>query len=118
MSTAEFLDKLDKVKIDAEKVGKIAHAYHVELNDDVSKIISCADKENFFDEDRRALSYKEILNPVKRMGIDFVSKGLIPLVDIYDNTYVVYIITEKKYALYSATDDLTFKKRKKFAELI
>lgn len=118
MSTVEFLDKLNKTKNDSAKVSKIADAYHVELNEDLSKIISCAEKENFFDEDRRALSYKEILNPVRYMGIDFVSKGLIPLVDIYDNTYVVYIITEKKYALYSATDDLTFKKRKKCKELI
>jgi hypothetical protein len=52
------------------------------------------------------------------MEIDFVSKRMIPLVDIYDNSYVVYLIEDKQYALYNAIDDMEFKRSNIFEDLL
>lgn len=118
MSSSEYIRNINNSRIDEKKVMKVSKAYGMALNDTVSKIVSFAGKGDFFDDDRRALSYDEIVNPKKYMGIDFISKRLIPLIDVYDNTYLVYSFEDKKYALYSATDALTFKKRAKFEDLI
>ena len=52
------------------------------------------------------------------MKYDFVSKGLIPLIDAYENTYVVYMISEKKWAKYNIVDQVLFKKREKLESVL
>ena len=96
----------------------IDNIYSTKINELVARIISLADKVDFFAEERRALSYSEISNPAEVMEIDFVSKRLIPLIDIYDGSYVVFSIKDKQYALYNVVDDMVFEKGDNFETLV
>jgi hypothetical protein len=118
MNTAEYIEAVRNTVLDQTRVKNIEEIYSTKINELVSKIISLGDTVDFFDEERRALSYVEISKPNEIMEIDFVSKRMIPLVDIYDNSYVVYLIEDKQYALYNAIDDMEFKRSNIFEDLL
>lgn len=118
MNTSEYIKLINNTAIDKTRVKTINEVYSTNVNERISKIISLADTVDFFDEERRALSYMEISKPEEIMEIDFVSKHMIPLVDIYDNSYVVYLIEDKQFALYNAIDDLEFKRSDSFEDLL
>ena len=118
MNTTEYIQLVNNTVINQSRVNNINNIYSTKVDTVVAKIISLADTVDFFDEERRALSYMEISNPSTIMEIDFVSKRMIPLVDIYDGSYVVFSIEEKKYALYNIFDDIEFKKSVVFEEIM
>ena len=118
MTKAEYIERVRNSKVSPKRIKIINKAYETEINDIVAQIVSLADKVDFFDEERRALSFQEIANPKEQMKYDFVSKGLIPLIDAYDNTYVVYMISEKKWAKYNIVDQVLFKKREKLESVL
>ena len=92
MNKEEYLKEISNCEIDPKRIEEIEKRYNVKLDKTVKCIISYADKIDFFDEERRALSYDEILCPEEYLDFDFLSEGLIPLIDAYDNSYIVYIL--------------------------
>ena len=81
-----------------DRVDAIANIYGIQVNDTIAGIVSVADQISFFDEERRALAYTEILNPVEYMDVDFVALQAIPLIDAY-YTHNTIRITLGKYKL-------------------
>lgn len=111
MSKSEYLKQIDKCTIDKGRVSAVEKEYKVTLGDLQKKIISLADQIDFFDEERRALSFAEILKSKKMLGFDFCDKGLLPIVDAYDNTYIIYMFKEEKWAKINIVDGVIFKKK-------
>ncbi|WP_019680655.1 hypothetical protein [Ruminococcus flavefaciens] len=118
MNKAEYMDAVKNAVIKQDRVDAITNIYGIQVNDTIAGIVSVADLISFFDEERRALAYAEILNPVEYMNIDFVTLQAIPLIDAYDNTYIVYMIREKKWAKYNSIDNVFFKKKDSFSEVL
>ena len=118
MNKSEFISSISKVKVNKDRVETISKVYNADLSDTVAKMVSFADQVDFFDEERRALSYAEIFNPKKNIGIDFPELKLIPLIDAYDCTYIVYSIKDKKWAKYNTVDNILFKKKASIEEVI
>lgn len=118
MNTSEYVELVKNTVIDQVRVKNVNEIYGTQVNTLIAKIISLADTVDFFDVERRALSYVEISKPREIMEIDFISKRQIPLIDVYDNTYIVFSIDDKQYSLYNATDDLSFKNSDTFEELL
>lgn len=118
MSKAEFIKNIEKCDLNIQRIKEIEKKYKTNLTDFTAHAVSYADEQGFFDEERRALSYSEILNPIKFLKFDFIKAGLIPIVDTYDNTYVVYAIDEGKWAKFSLSDRVLFKKKDTFKEVV
>lgn len=92
--------------------------YEIKLEPLVEKIVSYADQVLFFDEERRALSYQEILDPIENIGFDFVDLGLLPFVDVYDNSYAVFNLATKEWGRYNIFNQVFYMKRKSMEEVI
>lgn len=118
MSKKEYLKEIEDTKINNTRVEEIEKIYDAKLNEMVKKIISLADEIDFFDEERRALSFNEIKNSEEYLGFDFVSKGYIPLVDAYDNTFVVFAFNENAWGKISASDGVLYRKKPTFVEVV
>ncbi len=118
MNKIEYMDAVKDAVVKQDRVEAIAKVYGIQVNDLIAGILSVADQIDFFDEERRALAYEEILNPVEKMDIDFVNLQAIPLIDAYDNTYIVYMIREKKWAKYNSIDNVFFKKKDSLSEVL
>lgn len=101
-----------------QRIVSISEIYKAEFSGVIKNIISYADTTDFFDEERRALSYSEIENPNAELEFDFISERLIPVIDAYDITYIVYVIDEGKWAKFNIVDKSLFKKKDSIEEVI
>lgn len=108
MSKSEYVKAIKACDIDDDRVNAIEKVYKTKLEPLVKKIVSYADQADFFDDERRAISYIEIYNPLRNMGFDFVKQGLIPFVDLYDNSYAVYVIATKKWGCFNTIDGMLY----------
>lgn len=118
MNKKEYLSAVNSATIMQDRIEAISKIYGVEINNTVAGVISLADQIDFFDEERRALSYAEIFNPVRNLKIDFVKLQAIPLIDAYDNTYIVYMIQDEKWGKFNSIDNVFFKRRSTLAEVL
>lgn len=118
MNKQEFLDAALACDIKEDRVKQIEKVYNVTLNEEVSKLVSFADTVDFFDEERRALSFDEIVDANEELEVDTVELGIIPLIDAYDCAYIVYLTKEEKWARFSSVDETVYMKKDSLAEVL
>jgi len=118
MNKQEFLATALKCEINDDRLKQVESLYKVNVNEIVAKIISFADTVDFFDEERRALSYDEIINASSYFEIDVVDLGIIPLIDVYDCSYLVYLTKEDKWARFSTVDKIVYMKKVDIIDVI
>lgn len=118
MTKQEYINKLLKYPDDKERIKAVSVIYGTEIIGIFAKIISFADNADFIADERRLLSYNEIINASTLYGKDFKEKGIIPFVDAYDNDLIVYIITENSWAKYNISDDIIFKKKDNIEDIL
>jgi hypothetical protein len=95
--------------INTEKVKKVESLYGVSIPSDVKKLVSAADKTVFLTNNRRVLSYSEIINADSELNVDFSAKKIVPLVDCGDNDFIVYSGKRKSYGMFNISDETEFK---------
>ena len=118
MNKIEYVKSVNTTPINETRVNEINRIYKTKIEGQVAKLISYADMVDFFDEERRALGYKEIIDATKDMKIDFDEMGIIPLIDAYDNTFIVYLVYEKQWAKFNIMDKAIFKKKSTLEDVI
>lgn len=118
MNKQEYVNAAFGCEINNDRVKQIEKVYKVSLNDAVSKLISYAGSVSFFDEERRALTFDEIVYASKDLEIDFVEMGIIPLIDAYDCSYIVYLTKEGKWARFSSVDKTIYMKKDSLAAVL
>ena len=118
MSKEEYIEAIKNIEIDKDREKEVSKLYGVELCDVLSKVITLADKVDFFGEERRALSYKEIVSSSELLGTGAVGEGIIPIIDSYECSYIVYLTKENKWAKFNTIDGVIYKKRDTLEELL
>lgn len=118
MSKEVYLNEVESTTINEERVSQIENLYKTKLSELVKKIISHADRASFFEDERRALTYSEIINPLDSLGCDFISLNLIPIIDVYDNTYIVFDYMHNTWGEYNISDEILFNESNTFQELL
>lgn len=118
MSKKSYIDVINNAEINVERKKEITNIYSCEIEEKVLKAISVADSIDFFDDEKRALSYIEIKSASDVLEIDALSMGIIPIIDTYDCTYIVYLVKEKKWAMYSIDDGIIYKKTDELEDLL
>ncbi len=118
MTKQEYIDNVKKYPENSERIRAISDIYGTEITGQIAQIVSFADNADFIGEERRALSYKEILNASREYEKDFKSLGIIPVIDAYDNELIVYIICERLWAKYSLSDEVLYKKKDSLDKLL
>ncbi len=64
----------------------------------------------FLEDNQRLLSEDEILN--YNAELEIVIKNIIPLIDFYDNNFLVYDELEKKFKMFNIVDELFYENLK------
>ncbi|MBP3717001.1 MAG: SEL1-like repeat protein [Paludibacteraceae bacterium] len=111
MNLKKFIEKYTTAPIKEKKVAEIVKAYGAELPEEVQHFVSaCGNEPLFLEDDKtnadfRVLSFDEIVDAEEDMDTDFKSMKMIPLIDCYDNQFVVYKFEEQCWAMYSFDDD-------------
>lgn len=118
MTTDEFIRYISSKNIDDDKVDQIKEVYGADLSELVKSIISSSDENIFLDTGVRLLSYQEILSAEKELGVEFKSKGIIPLFDCNDNDFIVYHYNDDTWSKFNIVDETIFKKADNLTDLI
>lgn len=118
MNKVEYLSNIENCPINKDRISCMMKIYNVEFSDTLARIISYADSADFIDDERRVLTFEEIVDAGEQLGVDFVSLGMIPIIDAYDNDYIVYVFGEAVWAKFNTIDQVTFKKKNTLQELI
>lgn len=86
-------------------------------NEKLNKILNYINDESvFFKEDARLISKSEIENFEKECQCNI--NGMIPLIDVFNNDFIVYICDSDLFGMYNIVDELLFDKNYKIDEVI
>lgn len=66
----------------------------------------------------RFLSIDEILNPAENFGTDYSEIGIIPLIDTFNNDFLVYNVNERMFQMYNISEDIDFEDFDSIVEFI
>lgn len=108
MTREEFLNNVKNAIVNFETVKKIENKYKCTLPEQVKKILSVSESQLFFDEERRLLSTNEIENATEQLHVDFIQKGIIPIIDAYENDFISYNFKSKKWCFFNLNDGSIF----------
>lgn len=118
MNNNELIKTIEKCEIDINKVKFISEKFCFTPNEFISKFISYVDKSDFIAKERRILGYSEVLNCDEDISDDLVNQKCIPFIDCYDGEFIVYVIDEDKWGLYSVYDNLIYDERNNLEDLL
>lgn len=118
MNKKEYLERVQKCEIDVKKVEEIQKIYETEFLDNFKRIISMSEETIFLNEDRRVLSFAEIVDAETDLHIAFKDKGIIPIVDCGENDFIVYHFNDDFWSIFNIIDESVFKKKDVLSELL
>ncbi len=75
-------------------------------NANLNKILKYNDESIILGEDLRVISKKEIANFKEKYHCKI--EGLIPLIDISNNDFIVYISSKNTFGIYNIVDEILF----------
>lgn len=116
MNGKEYLTNIKSIKIESSNVQNIEKKYKSKLPLIIQQIISYSNNPVFLDEDKKVLSYKEILKASEELHVDFNKYRLIPLIDCYDNDFISYNFEKKEYCIFNVNDYCIFKNKPRLAD--
>lgn len=91
-------------------VKRIEEIYGNQLPLEVHILLSLADA--FWDSPKgeaiRVLDVEEVVNASEELHVDFVKKRLVPLMDLFDNNFLVFVIAKNKYSIMNINDESLF----------
>lgn len=108
MNKVEYLEAVVACEVDSKRVDQVETLYKIKVSELLAKVISYAGQVTFFDEERRALSFEGIMYASEDIGVDFIERKMIPVIDAYDLNYIVYMAEENTWAIYNVADDDIF----------
>lgn len=110
METSLYLEQLNEVAIDSEKVEKIQKIYKTKLPTIMEEIISRAAETVFLNNDCRMLSVEEIEDAEEDLHVDFKEKCIIPVADCGENDFVVYHFRDDYWSKFNIIEEIEFDK--------
>ena len=70
------------------------------------------------DTECRILDLDEILSASEDMEVDFLKEKLVPLVDCFDNDYLVYDFSKQIFCMFNISDEMSFSDYKNLDEFL
>jgi hypothetical protein len=110
MKLKEALNKVDDASIDQTSVSKVEGKYGAKLSPEARKLLSVSRNTTVLEDKSifRILSLAEILDASDDMAVDFVSQGLIPVIDVGDNDYITFDFRNQTWRMFNIVDEIAF----------
>ena len=117
MTINDYIGKLSGADIDQNKINIIEKAYACSLNELMQKIVSNCEETVFLDDDKRVLTFSEIVNAENELHVCLTQKGIIPIIDCGENDFIVYHYTDGDWAKFNIIDEVLFKRKNDLTEM-
>lgn len=117
MTKKEFISQVNNANIVEKNVIKIETVYKVKLPVIIKKLVSVSEKTEFI-EDWRLMANSEIVSANEELHVDFVGKGMLPLIDCGDNNFIVYHFNTDEWSKFNIIDECIFKKKTRIEEFL
>lgn len=119
MKVIDFINQIPNSEINSDIIKNIEEKYNIALNGFLRRLVSQTSKTIFFEGNiiTRLLSIDEILDAPEDLHQDFIGKGYLPLFEIGDNDFIVYVNTKSNYAIYNIVDECLFNDTANIEEL-
>ena len=114
----DLIKSISDTSIISEKVAKIQDNYEDVFPEFIQKLLSFVDDVVFLDNSYRLLSYDEILNAEKELGVEFSKLGILPLIDCGDNDFISYGTKDGNWFLFNIVDEVRFDEKESLSELL
>ena len=120
MNTPEFLDIVQKTVPSTSASDIIEKKYHTRLSPYLRSILALCKDSVFWDSDTfcRLLSLSEIAQAPENLHVDFVRYAAIPFFDCGENDFIVYLLSENKWAMFNIVDEVFWKKNQTIEALL
>ena len=117
MNAKEYLSNVMHQSIDEMKTTILEKQYHMQFPEIIKHMISCNNDPIFFD-DKRVLSYREMMDAEKDLHVDFSGRGIFPVIDCGENDFIVYHSSKNNWSIFNIVDEISFKQREQLEELL
>lgn len=117
MNKADFVGMYSKIEIN-ENAKKIAEVYKTELPNDLIRVLSCMGDTVFFDDEGRLMALIELESISNEYNVNFIEEKMVPVIDCYDGTFIVYDLKNQVWAKYNCFDKLAFRKKDDLKDLL
>ena len=117
MKQIDLMEKASQAEIRKDLIELIETKYNKKFPENIERLISYIPESYFFD-GWRLLTEKEILNASEYLNTDFISAGLLPIIDAYDNDFIVYDLNDNIWKIYNITDEVAFNQAENPSELL
>ena len=118
MTIKEYLDALEAVEINKERVDKLIEIYGNEIPTIVQKIASFDMEDYFLGDEIRILSFDGIIYADDDLNARFKDARLIPLADLMDGDYAVYNCVTGKWNMCNAYEGILFDEQDSLEKLL
>lgn len=118
MDGKQYIEMISKKAEDAAKIKKIEETYKTSIPGILRKIVSNCDETVFLDDEKRVLSFDEIIDAERDLHTEFIKKGLLPVVDNGENDFTVFRFSQKNWSKYNIIDEVEFKVKDTIEELL
>lgn len=118
MTIKEYLDTLETVTINEERVAKLVDIYGEDIPNIVKQIASFDMDDYFLDDEIRILSFEGIVFADEDLNARFKDARLIPLVDLMDGDYAVYNCVTSKWNMCNAYEGILFNEQDSLDKLL
>ena len=118
MLFSEYIESTKNVQMDEKKIKLIESVYCNSFPDFVKKIISNLNETLFFDDEKKMLAIKEVINASENLEINFQEIKILPLFDFYDNNFLAFDYNHNKWCMFNISDQVQFDIEKSFEGLL
>lgn len=118
MTNEDFLKKIKDSTINDEFVIRLEEKFGCSLPELAKKIISVSEKQLFFGEEKRLMSFTEIENSSEQLHVDFRKKNLIPVIDAYENDFICFNYKTNKWCYFNVNEGVIFSDNSSFEALL
>ena len=120
MNTPEFFDTVQNAVLSTSASDIIEKKYHTRLSTYLRSILALCKESVFWDGDKfcRLLSLSEIAQASENLHVDFVRYSAIPFFDCGENDFIVYLLSENKWAMFNIVDEVFWKKNQSLESLL
>jgi len=118
MKRKDLIEKLKSVSVVTEKVEDMQKEYGTEFSQEMKSIISQSIEPLFFEDNSRMLSYGEIFSADIEYDNNFKELGIVPLIECFDNDFIVYNIRTGMYEMYNIIEKIAFNENKTLKDVL
>ena len=109
----DLIKSISETEIIYEKVDKVEVLYKDKFPQFIRKMISYMDDVVFLDNSYRVLSYDEVINAENDLHVNFIEKGILPLIDCGENDFISYGTKDGLWFKFNIVDVVNFQERER-----